>query len=269
MIMENKEIQNVLSEMAEVAGYLWHRGWAERNAGNISVNITGLIAKHEITKPKPIRYPQTFESFNRLHNEVFLMTGTGTRMRDLAKNPAGNTCIVTFDEKSGVSFSACRDNNENNLKPTSELYTHLAIHKMLLEKKKTHKIVLHTHVTEFIRLTQIKKFKQTRTINRLLWGMHPEVVMFCPKGAGFIPFILPGTKKIAERTVKELEKHDIIIWEKHGCIAIGSTLNETFDNIDLLAKSAGIFFACRNAGFVPESLSDMQINRIRRAGHGL
>ncbi|MEG2332143.1 MAG: rhamnulose-1-phosphate aldolase, partial [Bacteroides sp.] len=28
-----------INEVAEVAGYLWQKGWAERNGGNIVVNI--------------------------------------------------------------------------------------------------------------------------------------------------------------------------------------------------------------------------------------
>ena len=29
-----------IEKIAEVAGYLWQNGWAERNGGNITVNIT-------------------------------------------------------------------------------------------------------------------------------------------------------------------------------------------------------------------------------------
>ena len=29
-----------IDKIAEVAGYLWQNGWAERNGGNITVNIT-------------------------------------------------------------------------------------------------------------------------------------------------------------------------------------------------------------------------------------
>ena len=32
-----------VEKTAEVAGYLWQNGWAERNGGNITVNITDLI----------------------------------------------------------------------------------------------------------------------------------------------------------------------------------------------------------------------------------
>ena len=29
-----------VEKVAEVAGYLWQKGWAERNGGNITINIT-------------------------------------------------------------------------------------------------------------------------------------------------------------------------------------------------------------------------------------
>jgi len=55
-----------------------------------------------------------------------------------------------------------------------------------------------------------------------------------------------------------------VIWEKHGCLAIGESLFDAFDQIDILAKSAGIFFMCRNAGFDPEGLSKTQLEDIRK-----
>lgn len=42
IIRKNKEIMTEVNRIAEVAGYLWTKGWAERNGGNISVNITHL-----------------------------------------------------------------------------------------------------------------------------------------------------------------------------------------------------------------------------------
>ena len=37
-----------IGRIAEVAGYLWTKGWAERNGGNISVNLTGLLTPEEM-----------------------------------------------------------------------------------------------------------------------------------------------------------------------------------------------------------------------------
>jgi rhamnulose-1-phosphate aldolase len=42
ILSKNKKLKTIILETAEIAGYLWQRGWAERNAGNISVNITEI-----------------------------------------------------------------------------------------------------------------------------------------------------------------------------------------------------------------------------------
>ena len=37
----------VVRQLAEVGGYLWTRGWAERNAGNLSVDVTDLVSSED------------------------------------------------------------------------------------------------------------------------------------------------------------------------------------------------------------------------------
>ena len=49
-IFQKKEIRALTEELSEVAGYLWERRWAERNAGNISVNITSFFSGKELDK---------------------------------------------------------------------------------------------------------------------------------------------------------------------------------------------------------------------------
>ena len=40
-ILEGRpELKAVIDQIAEVTGYLWQKGWAERNGGNITVNVT-------------------------------------------------------------------------------------------------------------------------------------------------------------------------------------------------------------------------------------
>ena len=44
-ILDNRpELAHEVNKVAEVAGYLWQKGWAERNGGNITVNITEYSA---------------------------------------------------------------------------------------------------------------------------------------------------------------------------------------------------------------------------------
>lgn len=40
-ILDNRPaLAHEIGQIAEAAGYLWQKGWAERNGGNITVNIT-------------------------------------------------------------------------------------------------------------------------------------------------------------------------------------------------------------------------------------
>ena len=43
ILNNNPELKHQIDQVAEVAGYLWQKGWAERNGGNIVVNITDQI----------------------------------------------------------------------------------------------------------------------------------------------------------------------------------------------------------------------------------
>ena len=43
-ILDNRPgLKAVVDQIAEVTGYLWQKGWAERNGGNITVNITEFV----------------------------------------------------------------------------------------------------------------------------------------------------------------------------------------------------------------------------------
>ena len=43
IINNRPELKHRIEQVAEVAGYLWQKGWAERNGGNITVNITEWV----------------------------------------------------------------------------------------------------------------------------------------------------------------------------------------------------------------------------------
>jgi rhamnulose-1-phosphate aldolase len=250
--------------MAEVAQLLWNKGWAEKNAGNISYNVTGLVNE----KSPGLFNDSTFTLFQipyyHLKGNTFILTGTGTRMRDLARRPEENICFIRISE-TGIGYQQyCTGQADPNLQPSSELPTHLAVHDMFAEKNRDSKVLLHTHAAEIIALTQIPIFKSKEALNRLLWGMHPENVLFVPEGVGFLPYMLPGTEKIAQITMKEFERHQAVIWEKHGVLSTGTNVIEAFDTIDLLVKSARIWFCCRNAGYEPEGLTATQIEEIRK-----
>ena len=262
-IFQKKELKPVFTQVGTIARYLWDRGWAERNAGNFSINVTGFFSDRELDHLSSYPFFPLSKQYPGLVRTLFLLSGTGTRMRDVVENPTEHICFVYISD-SGSAYHIISENQGNTaVKPSSELATHLAIQQQLLQKKSTEKVVLHAHVTELIALTQLSPFTTEAAVNSLLWGMHPETLLFLPDGVGYIPYILPGTENIAMATVRGFEKHKVVLWEKHGCMAVGKSLSEAFDNLDILAKSARIYFQCKSTGMEPEGLSNSQLKEIR------
>ncbi|MBU2651900.1 MAG: class II aldolase/adducin family protein, partial [Bacteroidetes bacterium] len=186
----------IRDDIARVAGYLWEKGWAERNAGNMSVNITGL-EKIDLDRIKNNTVHKLGNSYPNLAGQVILLTGTGTRMRDIAIDPQPYICKIRLLDSGNAFQQLCDYGDEGKVWPTSELPTHLLIHDMLVGRKAPEKTILHTHVNELIALTQIREFTNAETLNNLLWSMHPETVFFIPEGAGLVPYALPGTNQMA------------------------------------------------------------------------
>jgi len=264
ILKQNPALEKKVLQVAEIAQYLWQNGWAERNAGNISVNVNDLIAENEFGDLSEYPVFQLNKTYIELAGKYFFVTGTGKRMRDLARAPMKNAIIIRMaDDGNSYTMISRFKSDTYQFRPTSELPTHLGIHQLVAQRGSKEKVIIHTHANELVALTHNQEFKSAEAINNLLWGMHPETMVFVPKGIGFVPYILPGSEDIAVETIRNLEHHDIVLWEKHGVFAIGESVFDTFDNIDIICKSAKIYFMCRGAGFVPEGLNTDQLNELK------
>jgi rhamnulose-1-phosphate aldolase len=260
---QKKEMKPILAQVASTAQHLWEKGWAERNAGNFSVNVTGTISERETERLTSFPFYPLPKSYPDLAGQLLLVSGSGTRMRDVAADPVITSCFIYINSAGSAFHIIEEEPGKNNLRPTSELATHLAVHQQLVQKKSPEKVLLHAHVTELIALTQHPAFLSEEAINAMMWGMHPETMLFLPGGLGFIPFRIPGSEIIAMDSLQGFDKHKVVLWEKHGCMAIGDTIADAFDLLDLAAKSARIFFICKSAGFEPQGLTDGQLRDIR------
>ncbi len=261
----NEDIFRVAGEMSEVASYLWQKGWAERNAGNMSVNISEFITPENaaaIANDNPPFYSLPL-SLPALAGNYFLVTGTGKRMRDIARDFDHNAILIRVSDDGNGYLLIKYDPSQPNLMPTSELPSHLSIHEQLVTEGKRERTVVHTHPNELVSLTHIRDYCDQEALNNLLWGMHPETMVVVPEGAGFVPYLLTGSLEIAEATLQKFKHHQVVVWEKHGCFAIGKDVFEAFDLIDTLAKSALIYFQCRTAGYQPEGLTQEQLADLK------
>jgi len=254
----NQPFNDQIAKIAEIAGYLWEKGWAERNGGNISVNITDMVWE-EVAKMNalagPIELPVEFKT---LADNVFYVTGTGKRMRYVAQAPFENGSVIRINS-AGTAFDIVAF---NPVMPTSELPSHLAMHNYLRENGVDNKVVLHTHPTSLIALSHCEPFLKPGAMTRMLWSMIPECRVIVPRGVGIIPYCLPGSMDLAWATISQLDKHDMVLWEKHGILAVGDDLIECFDKIDTLDKSAQIYLMARTAGCVPQGMTNQQLDEL-------
>ncbi len=68
-------LKKEVDKIAEVAGYLWQNGWAERNGGNITVNITDLVDDEIKALPAISEVKQIGTALPALEGMLFLLQG--------------------------------------------------------------------------------------------------------------------------------------------------------------------------------------------------
>jgi rhamnulose-1-phosphate aldolase len=258
------EIPDVRDEIAAVAGFLWQKGWAERNAGNLSYNVTNLFdalpGGFDFEAPKSLS-----RAFPHLDNQLLLITTSGSRMRDVAASISANTCLLQIIDGGNAYWQLKGPAPGKTMTPTSELPTHLAIQDKLCAEKRTEKVIIHTHPNRLIAMTHIRELCSQSVINNILWSMQPEACIYIHEGLGLVPYLQTGSDALAQATLAALDRHRVVLWEKHGCLAIGENASEAFDLIDIAEKSADIFFTCRNAGFQAEGIPVADLKKLRES----
>lgn len=255
-ILENRPaLAKEIDKVAEVAGYLWQNGWAERNGGNITVNITEFVDDEIRTLPAISEVKHIGTVLPHLKGCYFYCKGTGKRMRDLARWPMENGSVIRIldDCESYVIIA------DNAVQPTSELPSHLTVHNHLIEKGSNYKATVHTHPIELVAMSHNKEFLGKDVLTNILWSMIPETKAFCPLGLGIIPYTMPGSVELADATLKELDDYDVVLWEKHGVFAQGLDVMDAFDQIDVLSKSAKIYVNSCAMGFKPDGMTQQQM----------
>lgn len=242
----NYGAQGAAAQMAEIAQLLWEKGWAEASGGNISVNVTEFYSGIRLdyrTFPT-IKLEKKYPALS--HQHIFI-TAKGSRMRKMKEDTGNNMCLIKING-TGSGYQVLFENPDNPQVPSSELPSHIAIHQLLVERGGTEKAIVHAHPHELIALTHIPGLNNESSLNRLLLKMHTETAFFIPDGIAYVPFEVPGSLAIAKATLSALKDHKVVVWERHGCLALGKDVHEAFDRIDILAKAALIYLTARQAG---------------------
>jgi rhamnulose-1-phosphate aldolase len=252
-------LEATVMQVAEVAGYLWDKGWAERNGGNITVNITEHV-DDAIRALPPLSPAMAIGTvLPHIKGCYFYCKGNGKRMRDLARRPMDNGSVIRILDD-GASYVIVAD---QPVRPTSELPSHLALHDYLIGSGSNYKACLHTHPIEMVAMSHNPNLLGKDVMGHLLWSMIPETLAFAPLGLGIVPYQLPGSVKLAEATLALIRDYDVVMWEKHGVCAVGPDIMEAFDQVDVFNKAATIYLRAKSMGFEPEGMTEEAMREVQ------
>jgi len=249
---ELKDLIPELGELQRIAYWLAHRGWSEANGGNVSVRLTSVpAAVRALPAGAPIQMSLAFPA---LADTYYLVTGTGKRMRDIMWELEPHIGLIrvlpdgqAYTRLWGVS------------RVTSEFPAHTAIHHMLLTERAGFTAIVHTHPTSLVALTHVPAFADADVLNDVLFRMQHETRIFLPERLGVVPYQVPGSIELGLASAEALRTHKIISWDKHGIVAVGRTLSQALDLIEVLEKAAAIYWTVAQSGVHPLGLTNDQI----------
>jgi rhamnulose-1-phosphate aldolase len=252
-------MQDLQAAVVRTAHDLWLKGWAERNAGNLSVRLLPEELEEGSRGNFPWKPLET--AIPELRGEHFLFTNTGSHMRLMELDPLGNTSVIELDE-GGRCFRIVRGDPDRD--PTSELMPHLRVHTARKRAPGSgSRAVIHTHPPNLIALTYALEL-DTASLTRLLWEMHTECIVVFPRGCGFAEWRLPGSEELARATERIMERRSLVLWQYHGIVAVGRNLDEAFGLIETGEKAAEIYLKAAALGAVERRLDNEQLGALAR-----
>jgi rhamnulose-1-phosphate aldolase len=251
-------LQKLMDTVRSTARDLWLRGWAERNAGNLSFrlspeDLSGAVLREEPWRDLDVHVPD-------VAGARFLVTATGSYMRVLEQDPERDLGVIEIEE------SGCRYRTlwgyRNGGGPTSELPSHLRAHASRLQAGDDEKrAVIHTHPPNLIALTYAKPLT-TESLTRLLWEMHAECIVVFPRGCGFLDWRMPGSEDLARATEELFEKRTLVVWKHHGAVALEADFETAFGLIETAERAAEIYLKVAALGPVSQKLSTAQLTAL-------
>jgi len=249
-------LQQAVEDISSVSGYIWQCGWSAANGGNLSLDVTKLVDPAELPQPGtavgalPVAVPA-------LAGRLLFVTVSGSRFRDLPRNPTAALMLIRISGD-GVKYELLWGGNEGRGKPTLEFIPHLKVHAYLRSRGLPQVAVLHAHPTHLIAMTHLPEYRNP-DYARVLQTSQTVAKVFLGEGVGMARYMPMGSEQLGDKTVELLRGRRAVLWDRHGCIAIGRDVFESFDVIDLLEKAAQVFLLCNTAGYEPRKMSPEEI----------
>ncbi|MDD3562699.1 MAG: class II aldolase/adducin family protein [Candidatus Cloacimonetes bacterium] len=208
------DYQPLLVKIAEVAAHVHAYGWAEANAGNLSIDVSNIVKKHIPTQER-----------------WFIVSRTGSRYRQTAIRPHDNLLLISCNEDQDTFFPKAA-------KPTSEWISH----RCLQMANPCFSVILHTHPAEIIALAFLPIMQHPEELYQMMSSLLPELPLYLPEGVAICPHQPPGSLQLCQSSQKALTNQKALIWSGHGLLTFANDLDEALDYMEIIVKAARIFF---------------------------
>lgn len=212
--INHPEYKALLDKIAEVAAHIHTYGWAEANAGNLSIEVSDIVNKQIQTQER-----------------WFIVSRTGSRYRQTAVCPSDKLLLISCCKDGDIFFP-------QSAKPTSEWISH----RSLQMAHPRFSVILHTHPAEIIALSSLPIIHQPQEFNQMMISLLPELPLYLPEGIAICPYQPPGSLQLCQHSQKVLTDQKALIWTGHGLLTFAQDLDEALDYMEIIVKAARIFF---------------------------
>ena len=173
-------LDEIFRLIGEAGSRLMTIGASEGAAGNISVflgwpiNVSRQFPQ-DTQFALPIPVPE-------LAGCLFLVTGSGRRLGEIAHDPEANLCAIRVHP--GGTLATIHTSTKCLFeKPTSELNSHLAVHREFIPKGSLNfHAVIHAQPPHLTFLSQLESYQNTQALSTRILRWQPETIVHLPQG---------------------------------------------------------------------------------------
>lgn len=258
------DLAELIAAIGEAGQRLSEIEASEGAAGNISVYIGWPLEPRRIfPQAETIALP---EAVPELAGRLFLVTGSGRRLRDIIHDPAANLGALVVNE-GGATGALYTSQRRLFARLTSEFNSHLAVHRQHIGRSGTNfHAVVHAQPVHIVHLSHIADYRDETYLNRHLLRWQPETIITLPEGLGIAPFFPPGSADLMTATLAALRDHPVVLWCKHGLVARSDqSVKRAADRIEYVETAARYEFMNLINGNRAEGLTAEEIRAIAAA----
>ena len=153
----------------------------------------------------------------RLGEDRILVSPAGRRKDEL---DAGDLVVVSLAE------------DDRETRPSGRPSSDLAIHRAIYEARGELRAIAHAHLPAALALTLAGELPDPSSL--------PETALLLPR-LPFVPFAPPGSERLAAAIASAFGSPDdiaglpgAVLLERHGAVAVGETIDEAVDRLELV-----------------------------------